>query len=445
MILYMTNSQPKRLPPHCQPKRLNFLFLFLLLFLFPNPAHAVTTTIIQTPASISNTLFSISVTITGAKAGKNYLRADIFKEGSTEYAGETHNGQEWYSDEDGTKYAPIDIISSETQLATLSARLTTIPTTWSSENSFFLRIRRYTASGSYTSSEADASAIPISIQFPTNTPSPPPTNTPSPIPTPTTEVIIDNIFITEAFTTPESGQQEWVELYNNNDFAVTLDSWLIDDTQNAGSNPQTFSLSINAKSYATIDMQSTIFNNEGDSVRLLDDKKQQKDHFTYSQTQQGKSISRNALNSHDVCITQTTKNESNTPCIPLSSSTINTISPTPYELVYESGNDDANVLGIKSEITENLNKISPTASITSFQGIGHDYNNIQPSDYQDEPIRSAQFQPTIFQRPIWTGLIRTGTASAAGISILNIMFILYRMNLWRPHFRSKIFSFTGFP
>lgn len=424
---------------------LNFFTIFLFLFFSTKSVYAVTTTLTQSPSLISQDPFAITISITGAKAGKNYLRVDLYKEGSTEYSGETYNGQEWYSGEDGTKYAPIDIISSETQLATISARLTSFPPNWSSSNSFFIRIRRYTASGGYTSSEAETSAIPIAIQFPTHTPSPSPTNTPSPIPTPTTKVIIDNIFITEALTTPESGQQEWVELYNNNDFAITLDSWLIDDIENAGSNPQTFTLSINAKSYATIDLQSSIFNNEGDSVRLLDSKKQQKDHFAYSQTQLGKSISRNVLDSRDVCITQTTKNEANASCIPLSTNIINIISPTPHELIYENGNDDASILGIDSEITESLNQISPTASITYFQGIGHDYNNIHPSDYQDEPIRSAQFQPTIFQRPIWTGLVRSGTASAVGISILNIMFILYRMNLWRPHFRSKIFSFTGFP
>lgn len=452
MILYMTNNQPKRLPPHCQPKRLNFLFLFLLLFLFPNPIYAVTTTIVQAPTSISNEPFSISVTITGAKVGKNYLRADIYKEGSTEYAGQTYNGQDWYSGEDGTKYAPIDIISSETQLATISARINTLPSNWSPSNTFFLRIRRYTASGSYTSSEAEASAIPIPITFPAPTPNPPPTSEPtSPTypptstPTPPNTTSIDNIFISEALTAPESGQGEWVELFNNNDYPVTLHSWFIDDIQNAGSSPQSFTLTINAHSYATIDMQTSIFNNEGDSIRLLNDTGQQKDHITYSQTQQGKSISRNNFQSHETCITITSKNEPNTQCIPIITSIISTTSTSPTQTYSDSKNENENILGSNTELPTDLNQDPATIPITSFQGIGHDYKNIQPSDYQEEPLKSPQFQPTFFRRPIWTGLIRTGTASAASISILNIMFILYRMNLWRPHFRSKIFSFIGFP
>ncbi|MGB4966246.1 MAG: lamin tail domain-containing protein [Microgenomates group bacterium] len=459
MILY--NYQPKRLNTHIQPKRLNFL-LFLLFFLFPNNIFAVTTTLTQSPSSISQDPFAITVSITGAKAGKNYLRVDLYKEGSTDYAGETYNGQEWYSGEDGTKYAPIDIASSETQLATISARLTSIPPNWSTSNSFFIRIRRYTASGSYTSSEAEASAIPISIIFPTPSPAggtspiptpttqstPSPTGAPTPTPSPAGQSSLggaDNIFISEALTTPESGQHEWVELFNNNDHSITLNSWFIDDIENAGSSPQAFTLTINPKSYATIDMQSALFNNDGDSVRLLDNERIQKDYFSYSQAQQGKSISRNDLNSHEICIALPTKNDSNGSCIIGPTSTTNIVGAAQRELAGENESDVATVLGTDLESADDSSY--PTdISVTAFQGIGHDSTFPRPTDYQHEPARTLNVPNNIFRHPSLESLIKTGATSAAGISLLNIIYILYRMKIWPPiHFRSKIFSSIGFP
>ncbi|MDO9028216.1 MAG: lamin tail domain-containing protein [Candidatus Roizmanbacteria bacterium] len=113
---------------------------------------------------------------------------------------------------------------------------------------------------------------------PTITITPIPTEIPTPTPTPQS---YDNIFISEAMVNPPTGGKEWVEIYNDNDFPVSLKNWFIDDLENAGSSPKIFSLEINGKSYSVFDLTSSVFNNDGDDVRLLDFNKNVKDDFEY--------------------------------------------------------------------------------------------------------------------------------------------------------------------
>lgn len=164
--------------------------------------------------------------------------------------------------------------------------------------------------------------------LPTLTPSPTlkptltiiPTSTPTLIasPEPTAEAgspSYDNIYLSEAMVNPLTGEKEWVEIYNNNDFLVLLNNWYIDDLESAGSTPKTFSLEINAKSYGVFDLNSSMFNNDGDSARLLDNNKSLKDDFEYQKTETGKTLGRNSLESDYFCLQEPSKNSSNNPCI----------------------------------------------------------------------------------------------------------------------------------
>jgi len=77
----------------------------------------------------------------------------------------------------------------------------------------------------------------------TNAPIPTETSTPTPYtltPTPS----IDNVYLSEVMVNPSTGEKEWVEIYNNNDFSVNLVNWYLDDLENAGSSPKAFSLTI---------------------------------------------------------------------------------------------------------------------------------------------------------------------------------------------------------
>jgi len=176
--------------------------------------------------------------------------------------------------------------------------------------------------------------------FPTLTPKPTltPTITPTPIqltptdstdltgsPTPTQiqptstdltdSTYLTNIFLSEVMSNPVTREKEWVEIYNNNDFSVSLNNWYIDDLENAGSSPKIFSLSINAKSYGVFDLNSSIFNNDGDSVRLMDFNKNLKDDFEYGKNEQGKTLGRTSFESDDFCLQEPSKNAPNNSCI----------------------------------------------------------------------------------------------------------------------------------
>ena len=58
-----------------------------------------------------------------------------------------------------------------------------------------------------------------------------------------------------------------------------------------------------------------MFNNDGDSVRLLDFNKNLKDDFEYVKTEQEKTLGRTSFDSDDFCLQEPSKNSTNNPCI----------------------------------------------------------------------------------------------------------------------------------
>ncbi len=140
--------------------------------------------------------------------------------------------------------------------------------------------------------------------------------TPFPTPTPSPNLIsYENIFLSEVMVNPSTGENEWIELYNNNDFSVDLIDWFIDDVENSGGSPKKFSLTIPAKSYQVFELSSAIFNNNGDSVRLLDFNKVEKDSFEYQGSEKGKSWGRITFDSDLFCLQEASKNQVNNLCL----------------------------------------------------------------------------------------------------------------------------------
>lgn len=164
---------------------MRFLWLALMLvFCFPLPVLAVTTDITSYPSSITDEKFSVTVTIASASAGTNYLRVDLYKDGTKNYFGETDDGQSWYGGSDGKQYFPINIVGGSVAIATVSARLgEPSQTDYPAPGDYKIRIRRYTASGNQGSEDPISKDIVITKSWPS--PSPSPTQTPSPSPTPT--------------------------------------------------------------------------------------------------------------------------------------------------------------------------------------------------------------------------------------------------------------------
>lgn len=149
----------------------------------------------------------------------------------------------------------------------------------------------------------------------TPTPSPisiTPTTSPQPTPTP---ISYEKIYLSEVMVNPKTGENEWVELYNDNDFEVFLDNWFIDDLENAGSAPRRFSLIIPSRSYKIFNLSSSMFNNDNDQIRLLDFNKNLKDSFEYSFSLEDKTWGRTNFSDDNFCLMDKTPQTKNSNCL----------------------------------------------------------------------------------------------------------------------------------
>lgn len=159
-------------------------FLFGFLFLTPS-VFAVTLTIEQAPSTITDQPFTIDISMTGASAGQNYLRIELYKEGTSNYFGETSVGSNWYGGSEGTQYVPITIPDSQTVVsATLQGRIGSPNSNdFPGTGTYKLKVRRYTQSGNSGETIQTPHDIQINYSLPTSTPTP--THTPTPTLTPT--------------------------------------------------------------------------------------------------------------------------------------------------------------------------------------------------------------------------------------------------------------------
>ncbi|QQS44109.1 lamin tail domain-containing protein [Candidatus Roizmanbacteria bacterium] len=144
----------------------------------------------------------------------------------------------------------------------------------------------------------------ISTPIPEQTPTPSPTDIPP----------VTNIRISETMVYPDSGANEWIELYNPNNHDVTLLNWYIDDTSDAGASPKRFTLLLPAKDYGVYELSSGIFNNSGDSVRLLNSSNIVIDSFSYLNAQKGLSVGRPEIMTEAVCRMEPTNGYENESC-----------------------------------------------------------------------------------------------------------------------------------
>lgn len=161
--------------------------IFLLGFsFFVRPAFAVSIQIDSSPDTITDQPFTLDVSLSGAQPGQNYLRVDIYKDGTSNYFGETSVGANWYSGSDGVSYVPVTIPDSTTVVtASLQARIgTPSPNDFPGTGSYKIKIRRYTASGSQ--GEVTQTPVDVQINYSLPTPTPLPTFTPTPTITPRT-------------------------------------------------------------------------------------------------------------------------------------------------------------------------------------------------------------------------------------------------------------------
>lgn len=139
--------------------------------------------------------------------------------------------------------------------------------------------------------------------------------TPFPTPLPTSSFDESSVVISEAMVYPESGELEWVELYNHSNESITLTDWYLDDLSDSGSNVKKFSITIGSKGFAIIELSSSIFNNDGDTVRLLNQNKEERNAFAYSGGERNFSWGRSSLPNGIFCQQEPSRGQTNKPCV----------------------------------------------------------------------------------------------------------------------------------
>ena len=159
------------------------LFLFFCIYLyFPSSIQAVSVTINSFPSSISSDIFVVEASVSGATNATNYLRIDLYKEGTNNYFGETYNGSDWYFGSEGKSYFPIQVKNSSAS-ATIQAQIGNPSTNdYPGPGTYKMKIRRYTSSGSSSSNDTQT---PVDVQLTYVLPTPTPTESPTPTSTPT--------------------------------------------------------------------------------------------------------------------------------------------------------------------------------------------------------------------------------------------------------------------
>lgn len=261
-------------------------------------------------------------------------------------------------------------------------------------------------------------------QTPTPTMSPTAQNTPTPTANPTgAPVSHGNLYLSEVLPNPEEGNKEWVEIYNDNDSQVSLINWYIDDGENTGSAPKPFSLTIEAKDYGPVEMDGSFFNNDGDTVRLLDFNKVEKNRFTYPNSEKGKTYGRTSPTGADFCWQTPTRGAANASC-----PATQTAAPTPIN----GPTPDAITASNTATNPSPSPSATPTAATTPALIIvdSHTEKTVKPENTTaGEGEVLAATDENNAQRIILLGYTKGLSAAAAGISLLNIGYILRKIIL----------------
>lgn len=244
---------------------------------------------------------------------------------------------------------------------------------------------------------------------PTPTPLPSPTVTPdvrtSIEPTQSLQASYSGIFINEVFPAPESGNKEWIELFNSNSTDITLTNWYVDSHQ--------VTVSIPANGYTIVEMSSSTFTNTGDTIQLLDSSKTVKDSFRYTYSEKGLSWGKDGT-SQSFCLQLPSRGTTNNTC---SSPTAS--SPVTGTTKPASGSSRSST--IKSQT------VSGTAAKTPklYAGIIQQFPPDVPSTHEEKEYKVSGYKTA--SEPVLIFIASYGYYFAAAISLLAIGMILAKM------------------
>lgn len=194
---------------------------------------------------------------------------------------------------------------------------------------------------------------------PSGTISPTPAITPTPIPTNNANINYTSLRINEVYPSPNTGENEWLEIYNFGNESIILSEWKLSDlttTQNLEG------LTISAKSYLIIESTNLkiTLNNSGDEITLKNPAGSIIDVVIYPSIAKGKSYA--AINGNFTIVDSPTKSSINStstiqpdPTPSASPSTSPIVEPDKETCECQTV---SNVLGVNSDSNENNEIIS---------------------------------------------------------------------------------------
>lgn len=274
--------------------------------------------------------------------------------------------------------------------------------------------RQIIANTSPTPTPCDIS--PTDTIYPTATASPEPTTpqSPTPVPQPT------YIYISEVMVDSATGEPEWIEFYNDENYDASLQNWKIDDIENGGSAPRTFSLDIPAKEYRALDLTSSMFNNDADQARLLDPLGTVIDAFTYTGSQKNMTWARDTLPAGDFCIQTPTKNAENEGC--------STVTPTPTSVNTPSPTRTPTPIPTRTFSSAGL-MITPTSPVStpspgSVLAINSSVFSTSISDIPPQPTVMPIISPYSKREPAFNSPHKTNKGLILNTSFTSLFFSL---------------------
>ena len=109
--------------------------------------------------------------------------------------------------------------------------------------------------------------------------------------------ISNKVLITEAYPSPDTGDSEWIELYNNDVMTVDLANYILEEKSSSGVTNRRIpigSFLLAPKSYYVIYEEdfNISLNNSGDEIYLIDINNNQIDKFIYKQVPNSQSVGR---------------------------------------------------------------------------------------------------------------------------------------------------------
>lgn len=230
---------------------------------------------------------------------------------------------------------------------------------------------------------------------------PAPTNIPTPTPqVPTSsnppvggQIQINGISLSEYLPNPKTGEDEWVELYNDSSNEVNLAGWKIDDAE-YGSSPFTIPAEGNAafippKSYKVYIMTSSRFNNSGDSIRLLRPDSSLVEETSYNSSSEGIALAKDS-NGHWQETSQATPGSANVINTPKNTTSSTSNSSTQAQ----SGLNIASPKATKSSVLAASTEAKSTRVLT-YAGVPK--STVLPESPQPLPSLQEYATPTAMQ------------------------------------------------